>query len=258
MSLTPEGELYLEHARRILGEIDDMEELLGQCRSRAAGAAARQRDAGFRPQPRRAADLALRAQAIRRCEVQLQLSVDPPPLTDDAFDVCVRFGAPPDARVIARQHRAEPPAAVRVARLSGQARHAARCRTTWRGTTASASARATRPTASGGCPSGRGKRTDEAVKVRGQPDHQRRRDRGQLGARRPRHPDARRVGHRALPAQRAAGAGAAAVLQTPDADIHAVYPQRHQVSARVRAFVDFVEQHFAKSSTRAAGLVGGW
>jgi len=35
-------------------------------------------------------------------DVQLQLSVDPPPLTDDAFDVCVRFGPPPHARVIAR------------------------------------------------------------------------------------------------------------------------------------------------------------
>ena len=35
-------------------------------------------------------------------EVQLQLSVNPPPLTDDVFDVCIRFGAPPDARVIAR------------------------------------------------------------------------------------------------------------------------------------------------------------
>src|SRR5689334_17115640 len=29
MSLTPEGELYLAHARRILAEIDGMEELLG-------------------------------------------------------------------------------------------------------------------------------------------------------------------------------------------------------------------------------------
>ncbi|MEY4909540.1 MAG: hypothetical protein RL260_3258, partial [Pseudomonadota bacterium] len=29
-------------------------------------------------------------------EVQLQLSVNPPPLTDDAFDVCIRFGEPPD------------------------------------------------------------------------------------------------------------------------------------------------------------------
>src|SRR5690606_1768412 len=37
-----------------------------------------------------------------RTEVQLQLSADPPPLTDDAFDVCIRFGAPPDSRVVAR------------------------------------------------------------------------------------------------------------------------------------------------------------
>lgn len=35
-------------------------------------------------------------------EVRLQLSVNPPALTEDAFDVCIRFGAPPDARVIAR------------------------------------------------------------------------------------------------------------------------------------------------------------
>jgi DNA-binding transcriptional LysR family regulator len=35
--------------------------------------------------------------------VQLQLSVDPPSLSDDAFDVCIRFGPPPDARVIARK-----------------------------------------------------------------------------------------------------------------------------------------------------------
>jgi LysR family transcriptional activator of dmlA len=34
--------------------------------------------------------------------VQLQLSVNPPPLSDDSFDVCIRFGAPPDARVLAR------------------------------------------------------------------------------------------------------------------------------------------------------------
>jgi DNA-binding transcriptional LysR family regulator len=29
MMLTPEGELYLEHARRIFDEIDKLEELLG-------------------------------------------------------------------------------------------------------------------------------------------------------------------------------------------------------------------------------------
>ncbi|MDP1535510.1 MAG: LysR substrate-binding domain-containing protein, partial [Rubrivivax sp.] len=33
---------------------------------------------------------------------------------------------------------------------------------------------------------------------------------------------------------------------TPDADIYAVYPQRHQQAARVRAFVDFVARAFAQ------------
>jgi LysR family transcriptional activator of dmlA len=37
MSLTPEGELYLEHARRILGEIDDMEQLLGVSKATPKG-----------------------------------------------------------------------------------------------------------------------------------------------------------------------------------------------------------------------------
>ena len=37
MSLTPEGELYLESARRILGEIDGMEELLGVTRATPKG-----------------------------------------------------------------------------------------------------------------------------------------------------------------------------------------------------------------------------
>jgi LysR family transcriptional regulator, transcriptional activator for dmlA len=37
MSLTPEGELYLEHARRILGEIDDMAQLLGVSKATPQG-----------------------------------------------------------------------------------------------------------------------------------------------------------------------------------------------------------------------------
>ena len=32
MSLTPEGELYLAHARRILGDIDDLAQLLGSAK----------------------------------------------------------------------------------------------------------------------------------------------------------------------------------------------------------------------------------
>src|SRR3546814_18713322 len=36
-------------------------------------------------------------------QVQLQLSVDPPAYSSDAFDVCIRFGEPPDERIIARR-----------------------------------------------------------------------------------------------------------------------------------------------------------
>ena len=35
-------------------------------------------------------------------------------------------------------------------------------------------------------------------------------------------------------------------FQTPDADIHAVYPRQFQLSTRVRAFVDFLSQSFAR------------
>ena len=62
MRLTPEGELYLERARRILAESTSWPSC-SAWRRPAAGPAARQRHAGLRPQSHRAADLALRAQA---------------------------------------------------------------------------------------------------------------------------------------------------------------------------------------------------
>jgi DNA-binding transcriptional LysR family regulator len=36
---------------------------------------------------------------------------------------------------------------------------------------------------------------------------------------------------------------------TPDADIHAIYPQRHQMAARVRSFVDFLAHAFGQQAT---------
>jgi len=38
---------------------------------------------------------------------------------------------------------------------------------------------------------------------------------------------------------------------TPDADIYAVYPQRHQMAARVRAFVDMVAQSLGRQKAPA-------
>jgi len=101
MSMTPEGELYLEHARRILGEIDDMEQLLGVSKATPKGLLRVNATLGFG----RSHVAPLISRFVRKhpqVEVQLQLSVNPPPLTEDSFDVCIRFGAPPDARVIAR------------------------------------------------------------------------------------------------------------------------------------------------------------
>src|SRR5436190_16019854 len=101
MSLTPEGEVYLESARRILGEIDEMEELLGVSKATPKGLLRVNATLGFG----RSHVAPLISRFVRKypqVEVQLQLSVNPPPLTDDSFDVCMRFGAPPDARVIAR------------------------------------------------------------------------------------------------------------------------------------------------------------
>ena len=113
-----------EHARRILGEIDGMEELLGVAKATPKGLLRVNATLGFG----RSHVAPLISRFVRKypqVDVQLQLSVNPPPLTEDSFDVCIRFGAPPDARVIARQHRVEPAAAVRLARVPGEAR---RCR----------------------------------------------------------------------------------------------------------------------------------
>jgi LysR family transcriptional regulator, transcriptional activator for dmlA len=101
MSLNPEGETLLEHARRILGEMEDLENLLGKSQASASGLLRVNATLGFG----RIHVCPLIARFVKkhpRVEVRLQLSADPPSLAEDAFDVCVRFGPPPDTRVIAR------------------------------------------------------------------------------------------------------------------------------------------------------------
>lgn len=101
LALTPEGETYLETARRILGEIESLERELQGARSEPSGLLRVNATLGF-GRMHVAPAIASFARAHPKIEVQLQLSVNPPALTEDAFDVCVRFGEPPDARVIAR------------------------------------------------------------------------------------------------------------------------------------------------------------
>jgi len=84
MGMTPEGELYLEHARRILGEIDGMEELLGVSKGTPKGLLRVNATLGFG----RSHVAPLISRFVRKhpqMEVQLQLSVNPPALTDDVL-----------------------------------------------------------------------------------------------------------------------------------------------------------------------------
>ena len=226
MSLTPEGELYLVHARRILGDIDDMAQLLGAAKAMPKGLLRVNATLGFG----RSHIAPLISRFVRKhpqVEVQLQLSVNPPALTDDSYDVCIRFGAPPDARIVAR--RIAPNRRLLCAAPAYLARHGApkvpndlvrhQCIGIRQGEEAYGVWRLT---------SGRGKLTTNdgeiavnwaldghGILMRAEWDIARYLKSGRLV--------------QVLPQ-----------CHTPDADIHAVYPQRHQLAARVRAFVDFV------------------
>jgi LysR family transcriptional regulator, transcriptional activator for dmlA len=102
MTLTPEGKLYLEYARRILDDIDDLAQRLGSAKRRPKGLLRVNATLGF-GRSHIAPAISRFVAEYPQVTVQLQLSVNPPPLTDDAFDVCIRFGEPPDTRVIARR-----------------------------------------------------------------------------------------------------------------------------------------------------------
>ncbi len=244
MGLTPEGEVYLEHARRILGDIDNLGELLGGAQSSPQGLLRVNATLGF-GRSHIAPLISRFARRFPQVEVQLQLSVNPPPITDDAFDVCIRFGAPPDARVIARYvapNRRLLCAAPAYLKRHGApktpgdlARHA--CIGIRQGEEAYGLWRLSPA-------KGRPGRA-ESVKTRGPLST----NDGEIAVK------WALDGHGIL---LRAEWDVAAYLQsgrlvqvlpqyvTPDADIYAVYPQRHQLAARVRVFVDFVAQGFDK------------
>lgn len=102
MGLTPEGELYLQQARRILAELQDLEQLVSGTRGTPSGLLRVNATLGF-GRSHVAPVLSRFARLYPEVEVQLQLSVNPPVLSEDRYDVCIRFGAPPDARVVARR-----------------------------------------------------------------------------------------------------------------------------------------------------------
>lgn len=176
-------------------------------------------------------------------QVQLQLSVNPPALTDDAFDVCIRFGEPPDTRVIARllaPNRRLLCAAPAYLERFGQPQTPAdlqrhHCIGIRQGDEAYGVWR---------LHSGRGSRQrTESIKTRG---HLTTND-GEVAV------NWALDGHGILMraewdiARHLRSGRLVLVLpqwETPEADLYAVYPQRLQLSTRVRSFVDFVAQAF--------------
>lgn len=101
MSLTPEGDTYLLHARKILSDLDDMEHVLRGATAAPKGLLRVNATLGF-GRSQIAPLISTYVKKYPQVDIQLQLSVNPPPMTDDSFDVCFRFGHPPDSRSIAR------------------------------------------------------------------------------------------------------------------------------------------------------------
>jgi len=236
MSLTPEGDAVVERARRILDDVEELDRLLSRSNQLPSGLLRVNATLGFGRS--HVAPLISRfVQSHPEVEVQLQLSANPPPLTEDAFDVCVRFGHPPDTRVVARRiapnrrllcasptylkrhgHPRSPQDLVRHNCIG--IRQGDEVYGTWRLSAGTGSRRRT-----------------ESVKTRGTLTT----NDGEIAVK------WALDGHGILMraewdiARHLSDGRLKQVLpqwETPEADIYAVYPQRLRLSARVRAFVD--------------------
>ncbi|WP_367352982.1 LysR family transcriptional regulator [Achromobacter animicus] len=102
LSLTAEGEVYLENARRILGEIDDLDALIASRQSAPRGLLKVNAPLGF-GRSYIAPAIAEFAQQYPEVSLQLQLTDRPADFVREAFDVAVRFGDLPDTSLIARK-----------------------------------------------------------------------------------------------------------------------------------------------------------
>ena len=191
----------------------------------------------------------------RKCpdiQVQLQLSVNPPPVSDDLWDVCIRFGEPPDARVIAR-HLADnrrllcaAPGYLRTHGTPKVPRDLMRhnCIGIRQGD---------EPYGVWRLSTGRGRQAEvNAVKVRGSLTT----NDGEIAV------SWALDGHGILmraewDIRRYLQSGrlvqVLAQYHTPGADIYAVYSERHQRTGRVRAFIDFLTTSFARHSAEQRG-----
>lgn len=180
-------------------------------------------------------------------DVQLHLSVHPPTLSEDQFDVCIRFGEPSDTRIVAKRiacnrrllcaspaylaTHGEPKVPFKLARHNCICiRQGDDADGVWRLVTASEASYASGAN-----------RSSEAVKVRTNLFT----NDGEIAV------NWALDGHaivmraqwdveRYLDSTRLVQV--MSQYQAPDADTYALYPQRHQLSTWIRTFVDFLSQ----------------
>ena len=102
LSLTSEGETYLQHATRILADVKDMEDAVSQGRATPKGLLRVNATLGFGRTT--IAPLVSRFSArYPDVEVQMEVTDKPVDLVESGFDLAIRFGALPDKRLNARR-----------------------------------------------------------------------------------------------------------------------------------------------------------
>src|SRR6218665_3322247 len=101
ISLTPEGETYLVEGAKVLADLEALERVVAGSRALPKGLLRVNATLGF---GRRLISPALSsfARAFPEVEVQLHLSDRPANLVEQGFDIQIRFGELPDARLTAR------------------------------------------------------------------------------------------------------------------------------------------------------------
>jgi LysR family transcriptional activator of dmlA len=239
MSLTAEGEEYLRHARRVLSEIQDFEHYLAKSMVEPQGLLRVNATLGF-GRSHIAPLISTFYQRYPKVHIELQLTVNPPLVSDNSFDVCIRFGEPPDSRMIARkladnrrllcaapaylEKYGKPKTPRDLARHHCIAiRHGDEAHGLWRLSSAQGVelAKINGPLVT----------NDGDIAVQWALDG--------LGI----------IMRAEWDISRYLESGRLQVVlknyRTPEANIYAVYPQRHQMARRVRVFVDFLSEAFA-------------
>jgi DNA-binding transcriptional LysR family regulator len=252
LSLTDEGEVFHRNAVRILTELEEMEQLVSGNKSTPTGLLRVNAPLGFG----RTYVTPIISKFVKQypgVEVQLQLTDHPLSLADAAFEVGIRFGELPDARVIAKrvaQNRRLVCAAPSYLKKRGTPkvphdlsvhnciilRQNDATYGTWRFT--------------------RGKNT-ETVKVRGTLSS----NDGEVAL------NWVLDGHGIMLraewdiAKYLRSGRLQVILEdyaTPPADIFAVYPERHASTPRVQAFTNFLVTSFSDREQKSSGKPVGW